>query len=68
MQVTRGSMARCTPGNVAGACSPGAPGAGDPNAQRALGRVLGSRAVRADAAWHDARALWHDLSATKPCW
>ena len=48
--------------------APGAPGAGDPNAQRALGRLLGSRTARADAAWHDARARWQDLSATKPCW
>jgi len=47
---------------------PQAPGADDPQAQRAVGWILGARTVRADAAWHRARALWSDLRAAPRPW
>lgn len=48
--------------------SPGAPGEGDADAQRAVGRILGSRTVLAETHWAEARDLWHDLCTVKPCW
>jgi inorganic triphosphatase YgiF len=45
-----------------------APGAGDPDAQRAAGRVLGARAERAETQWHEARALWRALAEAGPFW
>ncbi|MCA8878810.1 MAG: CHAD domain-containing protein [Rhodobacteraceae bacterium] len=45
-----------------------APGAGDPDAQRAVGWLLGTRTERADHHWLDAKALWDALRSTKPCW
>lgn len=47
---------------------PQAPGADDPQAQRAVGWVLGARTVRAESAWSHARALWHDLRAAPRPW
>lgn len=47
---------------------PGAPGARDAGVQRAVGLILGSRAVKAEAAWHDARALWEALRAEPRPW
>lgn len=48
--------------------APGAPGLDNPLAQRAVGRLLGSRMMRAEHGWHEAKTLWHNLRATKPCW
>lgn len=45
-----------------------APGATDPDAQRAVGWLLGTRIERAEHHWTEARALWSDLENTKPCW
>jgi CHAD domain-containing protein len=47
---------------------PRAPGADVPQVQRAVGWILGARTVRAEAAWHDARMLWHDLRAARRPW
>ncbi|MFV0361160.1 CHAD domain-containing protein [Tropicimonas sp.] len=49
-------------------CRPDSPAARDPAAQRAVGRILGSRTVRADADWHHARELWHAVRQTGPFW
>ncbi|MEV8467706.1 CHAD domain-containing protein [Fluviibacterium sp. DFM31] len=43
-----------------------APGRKDPDVQRAVGRLLGSRRVQADLQWSEAQDLWHDLRARKP--
>ena len=48
--------------------APDAPGASDPAAQRAAGWLLGTRMTRAEADWHHARGLWHDLKALGPFW
>ena len=47
---------------------PGAPGAGDPEAQRAVGWILGTRTERANHHWLEARALWDALKDTRTCW
>ncbi len=47
---------------------PEAPGADDPQVQRAVGWILGGRTVRAEIAWGHARALWHDLRDTARPW
>ncbi|MGS4944430.1 CYTH and CHAD domain-containing protein [Meridianimarinicoccus sp. RP-17] len=47
---------------------PQAPGADDPQVQRAVGWILGARTVRAEAAWSHARALWHDLRDAPRPW
>jgi len=47
---------------------PEAPGAADPAAQRAAGRVIGARLARAELFWERARALWSGLAETKPFW
>ncbi|PRY26024.1 inorganic triphosphatase YgiF [Aliiruegeria haliotis] len=49
-------------------CQPDSPGARNPSAQRAVGRVLGSRGSRAEADWHRARALWEGVRKTGPFW
>jgi inorganic triphosphatase YgiF len=45
-----------------------APGSDDPQVQRAVGWILGARTVRAEAAWHRARALWHGLRDAPRPW
>lgn len=47
---------------------PGAPGAGNAEAQRAVGWVLGTRTERANHHWLEAKALWEALSDTRTCW
>lgn len=47
---------------------PDAPAAADPDAQRAVGRVLGARGARADAAWAHARAEWQALKTAPKFW
>ncbi|OSP56414.1 CYTH and CHAD domain-containing protein [Pseudoruegeria sp. SK021] len=47
---------------------PDAPGADNPDAQRAAGLILGSRTVQAEHTWHTAKALWTDLSETRQFW
>ena len=47
---------------------PQAPGAEDPQVQRAVGWILGARSVRAEMAWGHARALWHDLRDAPRPW
>ena len=42
--------------------------AADPETKRAVGWVIGASAARADASWHYARALWHDLKKTHLFW
>ena len=49
-------------------CRPDSPGAGDPDAQRAVGWVLGARTARAEAAWAHARELWASLTDTGCFW
>ncbi|QDY69440.1 CHAD domain-containing protein [Qingshengfaniella alkalisoli] len=41
---------------------------GDPDAQRAVGWILGSRTVQAEFDWTNATALWNDLSNLKRFW
>lgn len=45
-----------------------APAADDPIAQRSAGWLLGVRMTRAEADWHHARGLWHDLKDLGPFW
>ncbi|PWR01743.1 inorganic triphosphatase [Meridianimarinicoccus roseus] len=45
-----------------------APGGDDPQAQRAVGWILGSRSVRAEADWAGARKLWHALRDAPRPW
>ena len=47
---------------------PDAPGAGDPDAQRAVGWILGTRTERANQHWLEARSLWEALKETRACW
>ena len=47
---------------------PDAPAADDPDAQRAVGRLLGGRAVRAEYDWIQAKSLWRDLTDAGPFW
>ena len=47
---------------------PAAIGAKDPDAQRAVGYLLGASSVRAEIAWDDAARLWKALAAEKPFW
>lgn len=47
---------------------PEAPGAGDPGAQRAVGRVLGIRETRVGRAWAEVRAEWRALEGTARFW
>ncbi|MEM8840427.1 MAG: CHAD domain-containing protein [Pseudomonadota bacterium] len=46
---------------------PEAPLADDPQAQRALGRLVGARMARADFAWEKAQTMWDDLVQI-PCY
>ena len=45
-----------------------APGAGDPNAQRAIGWVIGASQARAEFGWAGAKALWRNLEETRAFW
>lgn len=47
---------------------PGAPAARDPQAQRAVGRVLGARGARAELAWIQTQARWQVLAETPRFW
>lgn len=47
---------------------PGAPGTDDPQAQRAVGWLLGTRTERAHHHWLEAKSLWEALNDTKTCW
>lgn len=47
---------------------PDGPGAGDPSAQRAVGRILGTGAVRAEADWLKAQGLWRELKGQRKHW
>ncbi|MEM1430135.1 MAG: CHAD domain-containing protein [Pseudomonadota bacterium] len=47
---------------------PYAPCPNDPQAQRAIGRILGARDLRSDEEWHHARGLWTVLQQTGPFW
>ncbi|SFC06072.1 CHAD domain-containing protein [Tropicimonas isoalkanivorans] len=49
-------------------CQPDSPAARNPAAQRAVGWLLGSRAVRSEAAWSHAKELWRGLKRTGPFW
>ncbi|MFP1631174.1 CHAD domain-containing protein [Zhengella sp. ZM62] len=40
----------------------------DPAVQRAIGRLLGAKAMEAETAWSHARALWKDLKRTPVFW
>ncbi len=48
--------------------APGAPGEGDPAAQRAIGRVLGAAHARAEEKWRMATTLWRELESAKAFW
>ncbi|MEM7238789.1 MAG: CHAD domain-containing protein [Pseudomonadota bacterium] len=48
--------------------APDAPLADDFAAQRAVGRLIGSRMARAEVAWVDARTLWTDIDETAVFW
>lgn len=48
--------------------APQAPGAGDPAAQRAVGRILGAAQAHAAGTWGQARALWADLAGMARPW
>ena len=50
------------------AAGPARPAAADPDAQRAVGLLIGTRRARADDTWPGAQALWHDLKKTGPFW
>ncbi len=45
-----------------------APGAGDPLAQRAAGRVIGQLLAKSDHLWPQAQTDWHDLAALGSFW
>jgi len=47
---------------------PDAPGAGDAEAQRAIGRIIGARQARAEQAWTQARSEWRALRETPRFW
>lgn len=47
---------------------PDAPGAGNPDAQRACGWVIGVRLARAELAWADAKSLWQGLARSRLFW
>lgn len=49
-------------------CKTDSPGARNANAQRAVGWVLGARTASAEAAWADAKGLWHGVYNTGPFW
>jgi triphosphatase len=46
----------------------GAPGAGDPGAQRAIGWVIGASQARAEYGWNGAKARWRNLKDARPFW
>lgn len=48
--------------------APDAPGAGDPLAQRAAGRLIGAAMAEADRLWPEARADWKALADQGPFW
>lgn len=45
-----------------------APAGDDPDAQRAIGYMLGKRSAGAETAWHRARSSWADLADTSRPW
>ena len=45
-----------------------APSDGDPEAQRAVGWVIGSSQARAECGWTGAKVLWRQLEETRPFW
>jgi inorganic triphosphatase YgiF len=47
---------------------PDAPCRDNPAAQRAIGRVLGARALRSEEDWTRARELWHGVQEVGPFW
>jgi len=47
---------------------PDAPCADMPEAQRAVGRILGVRTLRSEEDWHRARGLWHSVHKAGPFW
>lgn len=47
---------------------PEAPARDHPDAQRAVGRILGGRTVKAAHGWVHAQALWLELKHTRPFW